>query len=1338
MKRALKITGAVVALLVLVVVAALWYVAGTNSGLRWALGVAERSTAGKIAVGDSQGNLLRGVELHDLRYRDTGLELQIAQVRLRWGPLALLHGTLQIKTLYARDVRIRTRPTDEPAQPSTFPPQIQLPIGVALDEAVVDGLRLTQNDQPPVVVERIELGGAVRGDRFRIAQLSVRTAQLQASAQGRLQLSGDYSMDVSLDWSLQHAGERWQGQGSIAGDRNKLRVGHELHGPLDAELNARIDDVFDSTRWQAQLDVPTFDADRVLRNVLAGGNSASPDAEWPALGQVRIEARLHGDRSRAVLDPLRLEMPRGDRSATLTGRIEQLQAATPRADLTLEWSQLQWPLQGDAQLASDQGKAQFAGWLEQFDLKLNAGFAAPTGGETPARFVLSAQASSDGSTLQIGQLQARQVEGPGALQLHGTVRQWRTATPQFDVDANWQTLQWPLQGEAQYASTQGSARLQGDLDQYGFRADAQVGGVQLPKGQWRLEGNGDRNHAEVRTLAAEVLKGHLDGNASLAWQNALQWQASLQFRQLDPGEFDPAWHGSLSGAVRSNGRLGDQGPAFELTVSDLQGTLRERSFRADAELKRADQRLLIQRLAVRAGDARLNASGSVGERIDLQWKLDAEHLADLLPEASGSLRSSGSLQGTLQQPQVQLTLTGKEPRWQDYGAGSVDVSAKGGIAPSQTLDLDVQVTSLTAPGIEAEQLSVTGTGNSGQHQIRIALKQIEGSVKAELAGGLNDQSVWKGTLRRLEIQRDRIGAWTLQQPTPLTVAADHAGIDNACLQRDQAALCGSGTWRAQQGWSAQTALRQFPLSALAELLPEGVRLTGTLNGTADVTAGSTGLSKADAQLQLSPGELRYQVDAERTIEERFEGGSMQVRQQQGRLVGSLQIALAGSDRIDGQASVDLPANTGGDWSNSQLRGSLNLRMARMQVVEVFVPQVSGVKGNLQAQLSLAGRVGRPELSGEARLRAEQLELPQLGTTIKDLDLKVADAGGGALQLRGSAQSGGGSLRLDGRFEPEGGNPWLAQLRVTGDRFLAARNAEATVYISPDLQVKAKPKRIDLEGSLTVPEAHLTPREGRSAVKPSSDVVVVREDQPKTQQEAGWSVYAHLNLKLGDKVRFTGYGFDGRVSGALVLNDVPNKVTTATGSVNIDDASYTAYGKTLNVDRGRLTFSGNPVTNPGLDLVATRTVDDKRVGVIVSGTASNPTLELFSNPTMSEGDILAYLVLGRPLNSAGEADKGALMAAASSFGLAKGSALAESIGHQLGFEDVSVSRGGDSNQPWLTVGRYLSPKLYVSYGVGLFEPGNLVRVRYELTKHWKVQGESGGSSSGADLLYTIER
>ena len=55
---------------------------------------------------------------------------------------------------------------------------------------------------------------------------------------------------------------------------------------------------------------------------------------------------------------------------------------------------------------------------------------------------------------------------------------------------------------------------------------------------------------------------------------------------------------------------------------------------------------------------------------------------------------------------------------------------------------------------------------------------------------------------------------------------------------------------------------------------------------------------------------------------------------------------------------------------------------------------------------------------------------------------------------------------------------------------------------------------------------------------------------------------------------------------------------------------------------------------------------------------------------------------------------------------------------------------------LTVGKYLTPQLYISYGRSLFTGGNLFRMRYDISKHWQVQSETG-SESGADLYYKID-
>jgi translocation and assembly module TamB len=56
----------------------------------------------------------------------------------------------------------------------------------------------------------------------------------------------------------------------------------------------------------------------------------------------------------------------------------------------------------------------------------------------------------------------------------------------------------------------------------------------------------------------------------------------------------------------------------------------------------------------------------------------------------------------------------------------------------------------------------------------------------------------------------------------------------------------------------------------------------------------------------------------------------------------------------------------------------------------------------------------------------------------------------------------------------------------------------------------------------------------------------------------------------------------------------------------------------------------------------------------------------------------------------------------------------------------------------TVGKFLSPRLYVSYGVGLFEPGEVITLRYRLSKRWNFEAQQATEFSRASVNYRIEK
>jgi translocation and assembly module TamB len=55
-----------------------------------------------------------------------------------------------------------------------------------------------------------------------------------------------------------------------------------------------------------------------------------------------------------------------------------------------------------------------------------------------------------------------------------------------------------------------------------------------------------------------------------------------------------------------------------------------------------------------------------------------------------------------------------------------------------------------------------------------------------------------------------------------------------------------------------------------------------------------------------------------------------------------------------------------------------------------------------------------------------------------------------------------------------------------------------------------------------------------------------------------------------------------------------------------------------------------------------------------------------------------------------------------------------------------------------VGTYLSPGLFVSYGVGLFEPGTVITLRYEISERWSLEATDSPDDQRGGIHFRIER
>jgi translocation and assembly module TamB len=391
---------------------------------------------------------------------------------------------------------------------------------------------------------------------------------------------------------------------------------------------------------------------------------------------------------------------------------------------------------------------------------------------------------------------------------------------------------------------------------------------------------------------------------------------------------------------------------------------------------------------------------------------------------------------------------------------------------------------------------------------------------------------------------------------------------------------------------------------------------------------------------------------------------------------------------------------------------------------------------LAGNLQLSGTLAAPQFQGRIQTQGFSAELPRAGLKLHDGEFAVNGDAQGRLAISGQIASGSGVLHVDGSTGLATNAPLT--LDIKGDKVLVADIPAARVVASPNLHIARADGVFALTGSVTIPDAKVEVEKlpGQGPAQASPDVVIV--DAPPTAQVAPLAMNADIEVKLGDSVKLQGYGLDGSVRGQLAVRARPGQTATGRGEIRID-GKYQAYGQNLSIERGRLLFAGTRLDNPGLDIRAARNIRSQNitVGLSIRGTAQRPVLTVFSDPAMEQAEALSYLVTGRPLNALKSGEGDTLNTAAQALGGLAGDRLAKSIGSRLGLEagvSSSEALGGSA----FTAGKYLSPRLFLSYGVGLFTPGQVITLRYTLNRFLQFEAENATTGNRASFNYRIEK
>ncbi|MEM8984713.1 MAG: translocation/assembly module TamB domain-containing protein, partial [Pseudomonadota bacterium] len=369
------------------------------------------------------------------------------------------------------------------------------------------------------------------------------------------------------------------------------------------------------------------------------------------------------------------------------------------------------------------------------------------------------------------------------------------------------------------------------------------------------------------------------------------------------------------------------------------------------------------------------------------------------------------------------------------------------------------------------------------------------------------------------------------------------------------------------------------------------------------------------------------------------------------------------------------------------------------------------------------------------LKDSTARIAATGTRIGATRMAVNRTRNSDWQVAASSRVGDGTLTLDGAVVWPAPSGWTGQLTLGGENLAIAELPELAVTLTPALTVRRSADVLAVSGDIAVPYARIKPIESpEGAIEPSGDVVIVG-GAGDDAAERGVRQQVDIRVVLGDDVRLDGYGLSSAVRGAVRLQGrLPDQVR-GFGNVTLIDGRFAAYGQSLTIDQGELLFGGD-LTNPGLNLVATRAVQPGLVGVQIAGTVREPVSTLTSSPALPQAETLAWLITGRGVSATDTAQESALSDAAIALGLTRLGSVTGQLRDQLGLDTLSVaSDGGDDGQ--LMAGKWIGERLYLQYAVGIFDKLGSVMVRYQVNKRLRFESRTGTEQS-LDLVYSVGR
>ena len=854
---------------------------------------------------------------------------------------------------------------------------------------------------------------------------------------------------------------------------------------------------------------------------------------------------------------------------------------------------------------------------------------------------------------------------------------------------------------------------------------------------------------------------------ALAVQGAIDIRGTLAYRlvgtsrQLDVGRLlgHPSVDLVLSGRYRIDGSGTSERQLNARVALELE---RSRIYRWDVISGATSGRLVgrvyeADSVRVRLPQSVLRGQGSFGLAsggiIDAEATIESEDLGEVWPgigEVSTRARADMRMTGTYRGFDVSGTLVAADLDYSafraDSFAGDIVLTDVGG-----AFDMRADGTFYRAAlaGIDADSAAVELEYAARRIAVSAELDMLE-ETSATLAGTIDFTGPETEVALTRLVYRTPEGVWAMSEGGRLAYAGGRVMFDGVQIAENGQRLRLDGEFGIAGESDLRFAAEDIDLQEVARLLgqPAGdwqgsVDVEGTLRGTRERPV-------IDMAGQVSSGTIRGF---------RFQRIAGSVRYADALADVDLTVATPTEDHrlvLTGTAPIDLALVSGVDrLPERPIDLHISGENTDLSLLGAVVPGLTDLAGPVDIRVDITGTSENPRFAGQATLQGGTLTIPATGVTYRDVRGRIAfDNDQISIEELVGTDGDRGSFEIGGRIEME--NLRLGQL----DFLLSATELQVMdlsrqdVRVHGSVAVTGTTDRPEITGRIIVDEAIYRMPERTDKDVIDLDEAVIYVDIPGEEGAAraaarSPSLWARsrvdLEIEVTDDAILTSNNMRVEIAGELSLFKPPaSAIPTLSGTLQVRRGFYEEFGKRFTIEGGEVFFYGTPELNPGLHIVASRSVEnvegigDVHVQITVGGTLSNPTIDLSSTPPFDKSEIIAIALFGTPTPSAGQQGQFSETVRELVTGTAA-APLEAALTSELNLDVLEISQRQESAGDTATlfrVGKFISPDVYLTFEqqVGGQEEHQAVGIRYQITEHFTVQATAGTRTSGVDLFW----